>query len=97
MSEEIKGCPFCGSKPAIHNTIRLAKECRGMNPKHDIEVSWEIKCLMCGTRKESHNYSYYSLDREGNFVLTPQSYSKDCDIPTDQRQDTIDRWNKRFA
>lgn len=95
--EDIKVCPFCGKNPVLNHNIRIADNDRGMTPTHDFEVSWEIKCLQCGTHKKAYGFTYYRLCRDGSFEIVKQNFSDEEKAnPSDKRKEVIEMWNKRF-
>ena len=92
--EDIKVCPFCGREPVLTHNIKIATD-REFVPLHDFEVSWEIKCLNCGTHKKSCGFTYYRLCKDGSFEIANQNFSEKAK-PSDKRKEVIEMWNKRF-
>lgn len=97
--EKIKVCPFCGKEPVLSKYIYLVDERnRGsMEPTHDLEVSWRIKCNNCGTEKNAYGRTYYDITKDGELVIVPQNYGEEeKKNPSDKRLEVIEMWNKRF-
>lgn len=97
--EEIKSCPFCGSKPAINKDVTLWQDRSrlAMTPSHDIEVAWSIRCNQCGTSKTSPGRSYYTVGNDGQIKLVPQyiDTEKYKDVEHDMLKALINIWNTR--
>lgn len=64
-----------------------------MTPVHDLEVSWTIRCNICGTEKKAYGRTYYDITEDGELVVVPTNNEKD---PSDKRLEVIEMWNKRF-
>lgn len=93
----LKRCPFCGNPPKLTHEIFICKGDRGMAPPHELEIAWKIKCVNCGTSKESIGRSYYNIDELGELKLVPQTYSnKDMEQIADKRLEVINMWNRRY-
>lgn len=93
----LKHCPFCGKTPELTHEIYVCKGDRGMAPFHELEIAWEIKCVNCGTSRDSIGRSYYNIDELGELKLVPQSYSdKDMEQSADKRLEVIKMWNRRY-
>ena len=91
----IKCCPFCGKAPKL--THEIYKTIGRAAPPHELEIAWKIKCVNCGTSRESTGRSYYNIDKFGELKLVPQSYSdKDMEQIADKRLEVIKMWNKRY-
>lgn len=92
----IKCCPFCGKPPKLMHKI-YENVNTGAAPFHELEIAWAIKCVNCGTSRESMGRSYYNIDEFGDLKLVPQSYSnKDTSSVSDKRLEVIEMWNKRY-
>lgn len=93
----IKCCPFCGKPSKLTHEIYKNIGDTGAAPFHELEIAWKIKCVNCGTSRESIGRSYYNIDEFGELKLVPQSYSvKDMDQIADKRLEVIKMWNKRY-
>lgn len=94
--EEIKVCPFCGEIPQLNHEIHINKDNRGMAPHHEIEIGWEVRCMNCGTMKKSFGRTFYTMGKDGQFCVVPQSFEKDeVDNPSDKRLEVLKMWNER--
>lgn len=93
----LKRCPFCGNPPKLTHEIYKNMDSIGTAPSHELEIAWAVKCLNCGTSRESIGRSYYNIDELGELKLVPQSYSvKDMEQIADKRLEVIEMWNRRF-
>lgn len=93
----LKRCPFCGNPPKLTHKIYKNMDSIGTAPSHELEIVWEVKCLNCGTSRESTGRSYYNIDEFGELKLVPQSYrDKDMEQIADKRLEVIEMWNRRF-
>ena len=57
----LKRCPFCGNPPKLTHKIYKNMDSIGTAPSHELEIAWEVKCLNCGTSRESTLMSLESL------------------------------------
>ena len=90
----IKCCPFCGKQPKLMHKIYKNMDSTGAVPFHELEIAWGIKCVNCGTSRESIGRSYYNIDEFGELKLVPQSYSDKDEQIADKRLEVIKMWNK---
>ena len=94
--EEIKVCPFCGKMPSLNHEIHVNKDNRGMEPHHEIEIGWEVRCMNCGTMKKSFGRTFYKMGEDGQFRIVPQSFEENEEkSPSDKRLEVIAKWNER--
>lgn len=78
---ELKKCPFCGSKPAIRHT--RTNENNGIYIETVFSVKHELICPTCGY-KFGYAISDYKLDEHGQIKTVKDGYMK-----------LVDRWNER--
>ncbi len=78
---EIKKCPFCGSKPVIMHT-RTDKN-NGMYIEPVFSVEHELVCPTC-EYKFGYAISHYTFDESGQIKTAEDGY-----------KELVDRWNKR--
>ena len=77
--DELKTCPFCGSKPEFRFTdLRI-------NSEGFITCTWFVRCPQCGTTKTE--YAKYRLKADGSFEIYSDEY--------DGREKVKADWNRR--
>ena len=77
--EDLKPCPFCGTKPEIgFNDLRI-------NTEGFITCTWFVRCIQCGTKKTE--YAKYRLKTDGSFEIYSDEY--------DGRENVKAVWNRR--
>ena len=95
--EQIKPCPFCGSRPVIVKRI-ISDPRRRDVPAFNIAISWRISCTQCETEKRALNETHYRITNTGEMEVAPLDFSsKEERTPTDGRLEVIKTWNTRAA
>lgn len=81
--EEIKNCPFCGSRPNVyHGELEKARS----DYQDRYGTYWTIECEKCCIASLKSSWTRYAFDNNGSFRI---------DGDYDGRQDVISRWNER--
>lgn len=87
MINDLKTCPFCGSKAVLTHSGLHENGRNAPSGSGDYHTLWTAKCTYCGTAKGSYRTDYiFSFD--GELIMHGKH---------DGKQEVIDAWNRRAS